>query len=514
MNKKPEVKIYDYTTYLTKIMNIKNLFSKFNLMTNIDEIDVDINSFIKEVSNIEKEVNELVKNEGTNNIDYEPYITKLESMIETINDKYQGSYLLDLFADSVRDIVDYIDEDNYQDYVIKLKRLIDYLNEHTLDNDDKKDCLDDVCNLIYKSLLRETIINKSEILSCLKVENYVVMQKLAALIREDISKLSADDRIEIELNNHGSIINGLVFKKIAANKLNAEVRAYKERKETALMEVLNERDSLLEEKNQIDGSLKQTKENRSDEKARLRIARLKISAGVLVPILLSAGSIYGGAHVDRYHKITEKRYNLETNKPISDDSVDYETSSIAYYNYRVNIKKYSPWIKSTVEDGYIREVLEYDYTEYDDSKSFDANRVLQEIKPSHTIETRLYLNEDDSMEEESIIVTLKEMDKSDRRIHIAPTFLIGGVGTLLAVILSVAARDLGLYDDFKKIRRIKENLKNTKITIKRIKEEYVKLGEKVVRLQDEYETKTIKYEDLEAEISPELLETARKYVKR
>ena len=70
----------------------------------------------------------------------------------------------------------------------------------------------------------------------------------------------------------------------------------------------------------------------------------------------------------------------------------------------------------------------------------------------------------------------------------------------------------GLLEEYN-VEKLKQDLASYKITKKTIYEEYVALGDKVVKLQEEYEDKSIVTE-LDNLLNEELLDTVKKYVKK
>ena len=494
----------DFTAYLDKLATVKSLLSSVNL--------IDVDYYISEVAGIEKDVHELIGKNRESDIDFEEYIQELDKISETINNDYQELHLFELYVESVKEVANDITEDNYESILPRFKRLIEYIdNNKLLASNNKNDELTEANSLIYQGILNEAVFGKSEILNyVLSTKNSTLKQGINMLARKEIGKLSAEEKINLELNHRGNFLNTESIKIIVSHVKWDKVNEYQNKRRSALMEVLNERDSLLKEKNRITSRLKEREQVRKRERREFNKSFAKFAAGIGVPVMIFAGSVVTGLSVGRYHKIYKKVYNLETKKPVKDDT-DYYNSG--YYNYSVNLKKYTPWIKSDYSNSYIREVFEYDYTEKDDNESFDANRVLNEVTPKHSVEMKYALSEDDKMEDNSIVVTFLDMDKTDSSPGIVASFGFPVVGILVALLTLPFFLDHDCYEP-EELKACWEELKNVRVKIKGIKEEYANIGGKIVKLQREYANRIVDGADIVAELDPELLKTAKKYVKK
>lgn len=347
----------------------------------------------------------------------------------------------------------------------------------------------------------------------------IEIKKLTNTCHFDIEKYTQRiKRIENEVKDlirsgkGNSISYGSYIKEIdnITDSLYEENESYQQGKQTILMQILDENDKLLKKKKELDNSYQEENKKIKNLRVNLLAKWTRIAAGFVLFQLV--GSLIGGglaALVYKKYKVTTKTYNLETPDIISEENIDYERSQ---FNYQVNVKVYSKWEEKSDKTGYIRTVLEYDQRENDEEKSIDVENLVQTINPTYYQEEKETLDSSDNTENTEIIVTETTMDKSESipsKTHVISYLIWGAIYFTFFVCGDYAKDKYQKYD----CRLLAEQLKDAKVTLKRIKEEYVDVGGKVLTLQDEYRVQTCKYSDLVADINPELLETAKKYVK-
>ncbi len=503
----------DFMDYLARLMIAKDIINYYNFIFNTN--NTDIKNYEKEVNTIESTVKELVKNNS--NISFDEYIKRLDEIIKDIEDRYQVTELIREYLKSISDSIDNISISNYEEILSKIKKLITYMEHYKVyELESNSGIIDEVSKVIYQGLLNEAIISKNNILEeVLKISNPILKEKIGMLLVKDIVKLSADDRMDIELNyiNQGSPSNNLnseTIKKISDSVYSDKCVDFRKGKQTVLMELLEQNDKLVMENKVTTDNYKRVKDSRNSYLRKLYMVRLKVLSLILIPIMtaLTGGLITANRNSERLHKIVTKSYNMNTNNPIGDEESNYVN---AIYNFKVNIKKYGPWIKKELGSGYMREVLEYNYTEYDDTKEVDVESVLNNVVGKSYVEETEEIVETENIE---AVITETRMDKSDSKpdvggiVSIAILALLAGVVIDSVLLESKAFKDINDYSD------IEERADESKIVVKKVEESFVKIGNKVLKLQEEYDRQTLTYGDLEREINPELIKTARKYGKR
>ena len=483
----------DFETYIEKVKEVNDLLANSS--------DIEKEQYVSKLDSIEKETRLLIAKGEDANGGFGKSIKKLDEMIKSINERKDNSYLFSLCVDSVKEIIDTIDENNYDEVKTIVFRLIDNMNQNNSD---------EAYNLIYKSLLNEEIIGECEILDhLLYCKNQSLTQKIHQLIKEGINTLPTEQKINIEMNYRGTFLNTAILKIIAVSVLKTKNEEYENRKQTVLMDVLKQRDAIVSKKNKL------AREYDFDKRriitdllgSLLRIARK--SPGVLIPIFILIGAVYGGMQIKKSYKYDQTSYYLNTKKIISEDSFYSEDKS----NYLITVKRYSPWMKSTFSDGYYREALEYQCYELDDDVEVpDIDTILSSITPRYYTQTKMELEETDSMEDEVIVVTEQFRDRNTVRPGYAVAIIFGMLACVVDAGIFSALKDDKYFHD-KDFIFYKNDFASTRVHIKHIKEEYVEVGRNILKLQNEVSNKTMKYSELVSVIDPELLKSAKKYCK-
>ncbi len=293
-------------------------------------------------------------------------------------------------------------------------------------------------------------------------------------------------------------------------KMFAELREKNAKLKKADTEKLTQtQNELLRDKKSLETRESETSKKIKNLRLNLRRVRAMIGVWVLLPFL-GGGAGYAMGSTNWQYKVTTKSYNMKTNEPVGNDGISYKTEN---FYFRVVVKKGLPWEKKKDGTGYIREVLEYEYIERNQNKDPDIESILQSVKPTYYREEKPALDENDLMDQPEIIISESNMDESDRKPDI--TFAIA-FGLLCFLILStlVSKNQIkGLKEDFD-IKKLKEDLKNAKITRTTIKDEYIALCDRIVKFQEEHQEKSDIYNGIDVEIDPNLLSLVKKYAKK
>ncbi len=293
-------------------------------------------------------------------------------------------------------------------------------------------------------------------------------------------------------------------------KLFAELEEKNARLKKEDTEKLTQRQNvLLRDKKSLQTRESETSKKIKNLRLNLRRVRAMIGVWVLLPFL-GGGAGYAMGSTSWQYKVTTKSYNMKTNEPVGNDEVTYKTEN---FYFRIVVKKGLPWEKKKDGTGYIREVLEYEYTERNQNKDPDIESILQSVKPTYYREEKTVLDENDLMDQTEIIISESNMDESDRKSD--TTFAIAFALLCFLIISTLISKNQirGLREDFD-IKKLKEDLKNAKVTRQTIKDEYITLSDKIIKFQEERQEKEDIYNGIDVEINPDLLTLVKKYAKK
>lgn len=264
---------------------------------------------------------------------------------------------------------------------------------------------------------------------------------------------------------------------------------------------------LLKEKKQLDKKDNEITKSIKNIKISLRQLRAAIGLWVLLPFLGGGAGYLMGSQNWNYRIVT-KTYNMKTNETIGNEVITFQSDSFVY---KVIVKKCLPWEEKVDHKGYTREVLEYEYIERVPDKKYDPNKILQSITPKYYREEKEKLDINDNIDEPEILIVESELDSNERIPDKSFAIIFSIICFLMTGILVSKNQIMGLLEDYN-VKKLKKDLESYKITKKTIQEQYVTVGDKVVKLQEEYEDKSIVAE-IEELLDQELLDTVKKYVK-
>jgi hypothetical protein len=502
----------EYYEYETKVRKLKQIIEQLSTVFNMSEYE-------KELQSIEDEINETLNSKIEKNPPYGICNSKLNDIIDFINEKLQIFYEIYLLSNQINSLLDDMTEDNYEKVVVLTKNLINDLVK--VDITKRDDCLkiiNDSYRTIYDVIVNERAIDREEILNYVVVNgDNIIKNNIGILVKEDIKKLHPIDRNDIELNyiNNGIGFDFLckdVIEKICINNKLDKRSDYDGRKRTATMEILGKIDDVDNYKT----NLEKQKGDRLKivRKSKLTRAglRAKMSLIFLSPVILALLLGYGGSFFGPYHRVDERTYNKVTKEVISESS-DYITKTPLY---QVVVKSYGPWKENTEGDGYIREIIEWNYTNDESTETVDPDDIIKMLDKDKTVstETKDILNESDKTTEPRITVTEYITDKQDSRPHPFPTISFGLVGALFGLLI------IAVYHDNKHINIDRNNLREIKYKLaniidrKVIKRSYVTLGDKKVMIEEEIKNVENKYGDITSEITEEQVEKVKKYLSK
>lgn len=505
-----KIRLSEYEEFESKYRNLKKIFEKIDNYFDLDAYKI-------KFKEIEKKLEEINNGKNTQeDLNYGSYTKTINKITEEINKEYMPYYEIHLLSIHIEELINGIDETNYNDLKKVCIELIDCINSVQYKNkDDIKEIFAEAYKTIYKSLCYESVFDRDEICKYVKLINREsINENIGLLISEDIKELSEADQINIELNHRkeglgSNYLSNDVIKKIGFLKYKDERHQFEDRRKTVAMEILDKASSFNEENDKLnnvnDERLKILKRYSSD---RFGIYTKRIIL-FLLPVIIGfvSGHFLGKIVTD--YKVTKKVYNKETKKIINDENYYDDVS----YQYKMEIKMCSPWHESENSKGYDREITEWTYMDKSDSDSVDPDEVIRELdkdKKTH-FEHIDVLSESDNTTEPEIIVTEYIVDKSDG-VSTGKYSIFGLIFGMFGVIPFAGYHDGGkMMKDGVRLEAAKKALSKL-IKRKVIKESYVKIGDKRVKLQEEIKEAKDIYGDLMDEYSLDELESVKKYI--
>lgn len=452
------------------------------------------------------------------------FIKKLNGIIDDINKDCLPFYQANELTKEINEVVHDMSEYNHteiENKVIDLLKIAEVLNCKW--QEDRKRIMDESYKVIYQAIIEESALEKSKISHAIAMEYPLAKESIDLLIKEDLEKLPKDvlDKIKdntLDNENACSVVDDYVIKEISSLTLSDKNEEYHVRKNSATMEILDKKDSLIIEKKDLDKEVEKTFDEVADLKIENIKARAKIAAAVLIPVMVFSSITYGLASLFRKNKVvttTSSRINNE--EKITELNFDYVLHPAVQ---KGTIKYCNPWHENGFEGGYIREVVECEVKLDEHSDNFYEEAL------KHCSITKAYyeVNENpteelDTVNSEWIIIESAKIDGDYQE---------DPMGYVWGSLLGVAA--IGLYfslcdmygsdsaaDIVRNNRKIlSENIESLKkhVKFKTFKEYYRNIGGKTVKLQEEIHDYNDKYGVINEQIPDDLLNTAKRYLKK
>jgi hypothetical protein len=359
------------------------------------------------------------------------------------------------------------------------------------------------------------MLEKYEIMYTLK--NYKsTNDKITLLVQKDFSNYSKNTFNSDCLYN-GDIIYEHMIDKMASLTLNKKKEEYLKRKNNATMELLNQKDELLKEKADLDNEAKEVKKEVKNLRINMNLARLKFASLILVPTILIGIPTYFVGKAFKKTRIDSKTYSyINKEKKLVDTNSEYKRQ---LQLRKGTVKICGNWKESPTGEGYLREVTEFglDLDNHDDdiyTKAIEATE-----NPKSYIEVNVDPNSNLDLENPEVIIIESIRDDSDYQEE-PLAYIITAPAIAFLVLLFTAMLELGdifylealsnCIDDIKENKRYLKGEFNLKV----IKERYEQIGDKIVKLQEEYHNYGINYEELADRIPEEVIVEAKKYLKK
>lgn len=510
-----------YLIFESKVAKIKEIFGQLENIFSIDEYKkrlLEITNFIEKLDNGKIE-------QKLSNRKLKELINKLDSIIRDINNEYSLAYKAYLLTNELNNVVDTMNEYNYQEILAKSKGLLDLLWRITYGgNSTIKEVVNNAFHTIYQIVLQESVLEKSDMYSYILNSDDTFMDMLITLTEEKLNSFPREELNKLELNSYRKMLSNYVLdssmiKKIAMLSLSDKNIEYLNRKNNATMELLYKRDEVLSEKKELDEKVEINNREVKNLKVVISNARKKIAAYVLVPIMATFGIIYSVTNTCfRAHKVTTRTYNYETNETIGEEESTYEI--YAPFHRKGVVKYCNPWHENPMGKGYVREVCEINVTLDDYEKDIykTALESFRNLNLSFEFSEELTGDINTTKPEWIITETIKDMNDS------YPTTYGFGLSLALYGIALTMYTILGKYNDYdyfpdqiknnyNLIKEAKKEL-NKYLKVKVIKESYANIGEKIVELKEEYDDCKIKYDCLDIDLSDDIIKEAKKYLRK
>lgn len=497
----------------TKIVELKQILSNLHSIFDISKYQIEYDKIKDTIYDTKKKLD---SNE------YASAYKRLEEIKKTLEKEYLPFYKVHLLSSYINSKILKMNENNYDDVEKKVQELINGVDSILKSNDNldnhKEKILHDAYLAIYHSLINEAMIEKGTILHiCNQAKIHETIKfGIGQILKEELNKFPEEEVVDVAIDHVDEGFGYNFFsidtiKKVGFSLLGEKNEEYALRKKSAIELALDERDKIIQEKKDL--VLKKRRNVIKKRKLLSKIAKVRlkmISIFVLCPIL---GAFIGGiiGTTAKQHKQSTKVYNKVTNEIVSEEE-EYVYSK---YVYKANIKKYTPWYENPNGLGYFRNVEEWEYLDENQTDGISIDEILKAVERKDMYsEFKDILYEDDNTTEDTIYVTETIVDNNDYKTD-ESLFLLSVIffGILGATAPLVYVADIGNYYRIDK-NRIKEALEELEKTIKwkTIKESYVQIGEKTVKLQEEYDSIVNKYDA--KEFDEDVGKEVKKYLRR
>lgn len=510
-----------------KNRNYKILNSKVEILNNIvndinDELEIDF--FKEEINSFIKDVNELEFSKIEPN--YSQYIRVANSLIK----KYKQQFLplnniiknikcleenLDVMTEKTRKADTIITKD----IIDKVKRL----NNTNVEVTEK--VLKRLVDTLYHSMLLESMFDKYDtyeylllMSAALRNKNNYIEEIKNNLVNKILSELknhpSCDELMESYDTNYLERPKKLetIIKEIGLLSYSEKNEKYNQNKRTAAMEIYNEYDEINRTKQELDEYNKERKSKVKNLSVRLSARILLVSAVTLVGLSIVALPTWGCGYLKRSNRIQKKFFDNVTPDKIVSDGIEPTSVEEIFEeknDYEMKFKVIGGWKDNEYGPGYIRYVSTYSCSISDITNEKDCLKEAITSMKLDGVETEatLVLDENASFEDK-YEVTEYIVEKDHYRLHIGTTICGFLIGVLL--LFSTCAVSAEKLDDLgESIKDLFKELKNVE-KWKVVKKRYEQINDRVVSFENEHEVAIDRY-DVEKVITPELVEEAKTY---
>lgn len=415
---------------------------------------------------------------------FDKYINELKLLKEEIERKYLIYYKISLLTNNLEKTLNQeIKLDNIGGFIDDAITLIDNINEivsnNILDETSNNLIADQIVNkayyIVYKVLKYEELFERHDIFEYISKEGLKVNKEtISRLITKDIrdNNINIEELLRsIELDNIDNEGLGLdyfrldVIKEISRLTVGKVNKEYQARRQEAI-------NYLVEKANSISRINKSLTNQKAENNAIIRkeqIASL-IVAGWLVlssslPLSLGFGGYKWGKSksdkIDLYQTTTCTR-DLTTSNIIGDKEIIFDEVETTYV---ATIKECGPWRNNPTGNGFIREIVTYEYITPEDVE--EGHRITEYKVGENAIKKYTYsemkekLDAADSKTDTVILITETYQDKNvteKSKKYIIPFTLLGSVVGIAATIALNLCTNLGFDGATRELERLSESI--------------------------------------------------------
>lgn len=501
--------------YDAVIQNIKGILNKIDTLFDVSEYKEKV-----------KEIEEKVKNDDSLNnnmlildiqMDYEDmiyygYIDEIKKITDEVNEKYVPFYELYLLTANVNSNISInnysLNLENIKDIIddtIKLVNSVNNLNTHNIK--EKNVLIDEAYKVIYKVVLYEEMFNRSDVLDYINKKNISVnRENLGRLLANDIKYLSEEEIRNEDLRvirDEGlgyDYLNRDIIKKLSKRIMGNVNSEYLEKKQRAIKDFDFEAKKVKDKEDELLNNLSENKQNITVNRFQKAFLRTKILSLLLIPVItFSAGKQIGkniSNKITEYKTIT-RSIELNSGKIIGVPEEVYDEKETTYV---ATVTRYTPWRENPVGSGYIRNAIAYEFTMLNDvSENYHIsleeidNNVIEKYRFT---EAKQELDSNDSLIDESIIVTETYQDKLDNRKstkYIVPLAIVGAAAGIAISVILVLFNYYGIEETKKILDELNDEIRDKKLDNKQIKFRLLELEKEAIKLKEEFADIESKY---------------------
>jgi len=500
--------------YDSKVKNLEGIFEKVSIVLDISEYRQELKSIQKGIDNDSSLRNKMTI--PSMQMDYEgfiydPYIKKVEVLTAKVEEQLLPFYELYLLSTKIDMQIKEISSENIHDILNNTRLLIDRLNNLNTHNiKERNDLINKAYKTIYAVIMYEEIFDRSDILSYINYLNAPANKEtLGRMLTDDLRKLDKSELIDEDLRTikeHGlgyDYLDATFIRKISRKTVGKQNSEYQMKKRKAIEQLSEKVTNLVDEKNSLSKELKENKQVIHNLRINKALLHAKVVSFVLVPIItFSAGRMIGKSisdNITEYKTIT-RTINIETGEIVDEPKTIYDDKGTTYV---ATVTSYEPWKKNSNGYGYIRKATAYEYEtpeNTDENYHIEVEDLEGNLKEKYTfMEAKDTLDEHDSTEEYTILVTETYQDKSDARKSTKYTLPFAIGGAFLGIAINVVLVLLHVYD-VETIREmldsLNEEIKNGKLSEQEIKNKLKEMYDKAILVKQEYNDAIKKYGEL------------------
>lgn len=425
---------------------------------------------------------------------FDKYIKEIESLKNEIEKKYSIYYKINLLTINLeKTLNEEIKLDNIGNFIKEAILLINRINEiisnNILDETSNNLIADQIVNkayyIVYKLLKYEELFERHDIFEYINEKGLKVNKEtFSRLITKDIkdNNINLEDELrKLELDNIDTeglgydYFNLEIIKEVSRLTVGKINKEYQKRRQRAI-------DSLVQKAEFISQQNKVLANQKAENNSIIRkkqIASLAIAGWLAlsssIPISLGfAGYKWGKSKSDKIdlYQTTTCTRDLTTGNIIGDKEIIFDEVETTYV---ATIKECGPWRNNPTGNGFIREIVTYEYITPEDAQ--EGHRITEykvgenAIKKYTYTEMKEKLDATDSKTDTVILITETYQDKNvteKSKKYIIPFTLLGSVVGIAATIALNLCTNLGFDGAKRELERLSMSINAYKADNQRI----------------------------------------------